>query len=134
VFESAMRSLDFDHFGSGAHKMSLADLLAAQDAVFLDVRADEERQALTLPLDGMGIPQLHIPIDQVPDRTGEIPRDRMIGVFCPTVVRSSIVYAYLLSLGYERVRIIDGGYPGVVSEFLPGKLRTHRQRAAQPVA
>ncbi|MBN2840652.1 MAG: rhodanese-like domain-containing protein [Coriobacteriia bacterium] len=128
MFETVLRNLDFSHFASGAHKIAFADLAQSGDAVLLDVRAPEERSAFTLSLQSVGIEVLHIPIDELPDRLQEVPRDRLIGVFCPTVVRSSIAYAHLLSLGFPRVRILDGGYPALAGELLPGRLHAHRNR------
>lgn len=128
-----MRNLDFGHFASGSHKISFAEFLGRGDGLLLDVRAPEECDTLVLSLESIGMEALSIPIDQISGRTGELPRDRPIGVFCPTVVRSSIVYAYLLSEGFEQVRILDGGYPALVGELLPGKLGKHRERlASQP--
>jgi rhodanese-related sulfurtransferase len=130
VLESVLVDLDFAHFASGSHKIAFSSLVASGDGLFLDVRSPEEQSALTLELNDLGLEMLHIPIDQLPKRIGEVPRDRPIGVFCPTVVRSSIVYAFLLARGYEQVSLLDGGYPALVGEFLPGKLRGHRSSVA----
>jgi len=130
VFESVLENLDFAHFASGSHKTAFSSLVESGNGVFLDVRSPEEQSVLALELADLGLELLHIPIDQIPKRVGEIPLDRPIGVFCPTVVRSSIVYAYLLARGYRQVSLLDGGYPALVGEFLPGKLRGHRTDGA----
>jgi rhodanese-related sulfurtransferase len=134
LFDTVLRHLDFAHFASGSHKMSFSELFSFGNGVFLDVRAPEEHRALLLPLESIEVENVSIPIDQLPDRVAEIPRDRPIGVFCPTVVRSSVAYAYLRGMGYEHVRILDGGYPALAAEFLPGKLHGHSKRAASVVA
>ncbi|MBN2839999.1 MAG: rhodanese-like domain-containing protein [Coriobacteriia bacterium] len=126
MFESVLKNLDFAHFASGSHKTAFSSLVESGNGVFLDVRSPEEQSVLALELKDRGLELLHIPIDQIPKRIDEVPRDRPIGVFCPTVVRSSIVYAYLLARGYQQVSLLDGGYPALVGEFLPGKLRGHR--------
>jgi rhodanese-related sulfurtransferase len=130
VLESVLEDLDFAHFASGSHKMTFSSLVDSGNGVFLDVRSPEEQRALTLGMTDLSLEVLHIPIDQIPKRVGEVPHDRPIGVFCPTVVRSSIVYAFLLARGYKQVSLIDGGYPALVGEFLPGKLRGHRTSVA----
>jgi rhodanese-related sulfurtransferase len=130
VLESVLEDLDFAHFASGSHKMTFSSLVESGNGLFLDVRSPEEQRALTLELTDLGLEVLQIPIDQIPKRVGEVPRNRPIGVFCPTVVRSSIVYAYLLAHGYTQISLLDGGYPALVGEFLPGKLRGHRSSVA----
>lgn len=129
MFETVLRSLDFKHFASGVHKMAFSEFLDSRGAVLVDMRAPEE-QALSLDFAELGIVTLRIPIDELPDRVSEIPTDALVGLFCPTVVRSSIAYAYLLGSGFERVRILDGGYPALAGEMLPGKLNGHRKRTA----
>ena len=126
MFETVIKRLDFDHFASGSHKIAFADFFGSSEGIFLDVRASEERDSMSLSFEGMGIEHVSIPIDQIPERIAELPKDRPIGVFCPTVVRSSIIYAYLLAAGFEQVWILDGGYPALAAELLPGKLRKHK--------
>ena len=36
-----------------------------------------------------------------------------------------MVYMYLKTLGFDNVRIIEGGYAELVEEFKPGKLLKH---------
>ena len=132
--KTVLKSLDFAHFASGSHKMSFSEFFCLGNGVFLDVRAPEECGALALSLQTIGVDELRIPISELTDRLDEIPRDRPIGVFCPTVVRSSIAYAHLLATGFEYVRILDDGYPALAGEFLPGKLRGHQARGALAVS
>ena len=46
---------------------------------------------------------------EVPSRSGEIPPDREIIVFCHHGARSAQVATYLLRNGYSRVRNLAGG-------------------------
>lgn len=36
-----------------------------------------------------------------------------------------MVYLYLRALGFENVRVIEGGYAELANEFKPGKLLKH---------
>ncbi|HHL41034.1 MAG TPA: rhodanese-like domain-containing protein [Candidatus Bathyarchaeota archaeon] len=120
--ENVMRSLTFEFFGGGKHKIKPNEFLAKDNALFLDVRSKEEANTLSFELLQHKIPVLNIPINEVPDRLEEIPKDRFIGVFCSSSVRSSIVYIYLRSKGYDNVLILEGGYNSIAEEFKPGKL------------
>jgi len=120
--ENVMRSLTFEFFGGGKHKIKPSEFLAKDNALFLDVRSKEEANTLSFELLQHKIPVLNIPINEVPDRLEEIPKDRFIGVFCSSSVRSSIVYIYLRSKGYDNVLILEGGYNSIAEEFKPGKL------------
>lgn len=51
----------------------------------------------------------NIPIDEIRDRLGELPKDRIILVYCLTGVRSYFVYRILKQLGYQAVNF-SGGY------------------------
>lgn len=80
------------------------DLLRKQKNVFLlDVRTTEEhRQG---HLDGAHL----IPIDQLLNRIGELPRNRPILIYCAVGSRSSQVAAYLARAGYAEVYNMYGG-------------------------
>ncbi len=122
--EHVLRTMSFEFFGAGKHKLEMGKLLTMDNAVFLDVRSYPEVESLQLKLE-YHIEVLHIPIDEIPDRIGEIPRDRMVGIFCSAGTRSAIVYAFLRAKGYENVRVVLGGYEAVASLVLPGKLLKH---------
>jgi len=111
--DHVLRTMIFEFFGAGKHKIEMEKLIAMDDGVFLDVRSVPELESVQLRL------------DEIPDRIGEIPRDRMIGIFCSAGTRSAIVYAYLRTKGYENVRVTLGGYEAVTNLMLPGKLLKH---------
>ena len=121
---NVLKTMTFDFFGNGNHKISPSSHLSNKDSIFLDVRSDEELSTIAFSL-VHHIPVLHIPINEIPERTNEIPYDKIVGVFCSSGVRSTMVYLYLRTLGFENVRIIEGGYPELVNEFKPGKLLQH---------
>ena len=61
----------------------------------------------------------------------EIPKDRFVGVFCPAGVRSTMVYTYLLSKGFEfdQVRILEGGYAALTEALKPNKVWRQYKRS-----
>jgi rhodanese-related sulfurtransferase len=123
--------MTLEFFGGGKHKISLEALFGTQNTVLLDVRSVPERESLNLPLEHH-VTVLHIPIDEIPDRIDEIPRDRLVGVFCSAGIRASIVYAYLCIRGYTDVRIVHGGYEAVVDAITPARLWQHLQQRKRP--
>jgi rhodanese-related sulfurtransferase len=98
--------------------------LSSKDSVFLDVRSKEELETIAFSL-VHHMPVLHIPINEIPDRLSEIPREKIVGIFCSSGVRSTMTYFYLRTHGFENVRIIEGGYAELVNDFKPGKLLKH---------
>lgn len=119
--ESILQSMNFDFFGSGKHKIEMDELLNTKDAIFLDVRSRQEWESIQIKLEHH-IKVLWIPIDEIPTRYSEIPRDKTVGVFCSAGTRSTIVYFYLRSLGYENVWIAPSNYNALTDMLLPGKL------------
>ncbi|HEV2519468.1 MAG TPA: rhodanese-like domain-containing protein [Thermoplasmata archaeon] len=71
--------------------------------VLLDVREDWERTTARIE------PSLHIPMQQVPDRLGELPKRGLIVVYCHSGVRSAMVAAYLAGHGFRSVANLSGG-------------------------
>ncbi|HLF01938.1 MAG TPA: rhodanese-like domain-containing protein [Anaerolineales bacterium] len=51
----------------------------------------------------------HIPMNSIPKRFDEVPRDQTVVVYCAAGVRSDTVAAYLLQIGYAKVLNLDGG-------------------------
>ena len=73
------------------------------DPIIIDVREDYELEET-----GRIKNSIHIPMDQIPDRLKEIPKDREIYLLCRSGVRSYNVAAYLEERGYD-VTNLDGG-------------------------
>lgn len=119
-----LKSMTFEFFGSGKHKITPSMHLTEKNSVFLDVRSDRELETIAFSL-VHHMPVLHIPIDEIPERVSEIPSDKTVGIFCSSGVRSTMVYLYLRTLGFDNVRVIEGGYAELVDEFKPGKLLKH---------
>jgi rhodanese-related sulfurtransferase len=119
--EAVIAKMDFEYFGTSQHKIEPAAFFDSDNALLLDVRAQEEIETIRLPLKHH-VPVLEIPTDQVPARIDEIPKDKLIGVFCSSGVRCSVIFAYLRSQGYENVKILPGGYGPLIEALMPGKV------------
>ena len=71
--------------------------------LLLDVREADEREFARIE------PSLHIPMNRVPGRLGELPKEREIVVYCHTGMRSQVVAAYLERSGFPKVANLRGG-------------------------
>ncbi len=121
--EQVLKRLTLDFFGKGKHKTSPENFFGKDDAVLLDVRTKEEAASLSINLAyHSNIECINIPVNEIPDRLNEIPAGKHIGVFCSGVVRSAIVYAYLLSKGFSDILILEGGYAALTEALKPGKI------------
>jgi len=122
--ESVISKMDFQYFGTGQHKISPEDFFKKEDVVLLDVRSNEEIATIKLHLKHH-FPVLEIPFHGLPSRLSELPKDKFIGIFCSSGVRSAIAMAYLKSMGFENVKMIEGGYTQFMEALMPGKLYKH---------
>jgi rhodanese-related sulfurtransferase len=118
--EKALKKLTLEFFGKGKHKIKPEELFTMKGAVLLDVRTAEEVDTVSFGLKHhRNIEVLNIPLHQLPDRLREIPEGKPIALFCSTVVRSAIAYAYLLEHGFSEARIFEGGYATAVEALKP---------------
>lgn len=102
----------FDRFLTGFNYDTRADmktdskrlikLLEEKKAVLLDIRFPEETKAWKM---GFG---LFIPLNELPRRLAELPKDKIIVTACPHKDRSSIAMAYLRTKGYNARYLTDG--------------------------
>ncbi len=79
------------------------DTIDRHNLTILDVRLPEE-----LPL-GMINGAIHIPIQQLRQKTNEIPKDRPVLVYCQTGQRSYFAVRALMQLGFDAYNL-NGGY------------------------
>lgn len=75
----------------------------AGDEVLLDTRTEGEHARGTI--EGA----LHIPVDELRDRLGELPRDRRLRVFCQSGLRSYVACRILMQHGFSCANVA-GGY------------------------
>jgi len=80
----------------------LITLLAEKKAVVVDIRFPEEMKAWKM---GFGI---YIPLNELPKRLAELPKDKIIVTACPHKDRSAIAMAYLRTKGYKAKYLTDG--------------------------
>ena len=92
----------------------LASLVAgAVPPLVIDVREAGELAICALP------GALHLPMQEVPARLGEIPRDRALVVLCHHGVRSRMVAEFLVRHGFEDVANLAGGIDAWAEEVDP---------------
>ncbi len=114
-----LQGFRFDFFSKGGHKVSARTFLERKvlgEALLLDVRSRKEAELLAFP------GALHIPLDELPRRKEEVPREGLVAVFCSVGTRSAIAYAYLSASGWENVRFLATGYHDLVEELKPGRI------------
>jgi len=119
--EKILKSLTLDFFGKGKHKISPEKFFEKETGMLLDVRSKEEAGSISIDMEyHSNVESINIPVNEIPDRIDEIPKEKFVAVFCPANVRSSIVYAYLLSKGFTNIRIVEGGYAALTEALKPG--------------
>ena len=86
--------------------VELKDRLDSESVpILVDVRESFERDIADLPEVG----QLRIPLAEVPGRSGEIPRDREVVLYCRSGSRSGSAVQFLRAQGFESVVNLKGG-------------------------
>ena len=123
--ESLLRTMTFDFFGKGMHKISHDLFFKTRDAVLLDVRTLEEMDSVSFPLKYHSGHTMQIPLNELPDRLEEVPKNRPVAVLCVSDVRSAMAYLYLQSNGYNQARILEGGIVGLAEKLKPGAVHKH---------
>jgi len=86
---------------------------AGEDLVLLDVREPHELVTASLPL------AIAIPMGQIAERLGELPRDRTIAVLCHGGFRSARVAHFLVQNGYDKTINVAGGIDAWSREIDP---------------
>ncbi|MGD9736471.1 MAG: rhodanese-like domain-containing protein [Solirubrobacterales bacterium] len=86
--------------------------LVDDGAQLVDVRADHEWEA------GHIAGASHIPLDELPQRAGELERERPVVLYCRGGNRSSMATAALAEAGFDAAKL-TGGITGWEEEGLP---------------
>lgn len=118
-FNQVLKEMDFNYFGTGEHGMTVEAMRHAignDHFLFLDVRTNEEAAHVTFPF------AKHIPLDELPERLNELPKDKFIVTFCAAVFRGAIAFAYLRANGYDEVKGVVASLEDMVLAFKPGPL------------
>ena len=120
--ENALKKMNLSFTGTGKHVIDFENFLNQKDAVFLDVRSKEECDTLRFNFDLFGIKVIEMPIEELPDRINELPKDQLIGTFCSSKTRAAWAYIYLISKDFEQVKWISAGNEDVGAVLKPGKI------------
>lgn len=82
-----------------------------EDTLVLDVRENEEASAEPLPafVTGTSKHVVHIPLNDLRSRAGELDRNKRVLIFCQRGVRSYQASLILESAGFERVGVLAAG-------------------------
>lgn len=127
-FDELLRNFDLDYFGKGTHKISFEKMMSLyQDhkVFILDVRTKEEFDCVKILL------AKNMPINEIPDRINEIPKDKTIVVFCSSATRATIVSVYLQLNGYKNVKILMDSIAEIAGYFKPGYVLKNHSTLSQ---
>ena len=113
--------MKFEFLAKGTYKTTPAEFLSDNKAVFLDIRAQEEIESISINLKHH-MPVIRIALHELPDKIHNIPKHKRIGLFCSSGTRIAMAYLYLRTAGYENVVMISGGLDAIVKELKPGNI------------
>ncbi|MCL7940778.1 rhodanese-like domain-containing protein [Halomonas sp. ATCH28] len=99
----------------------LLELYADSKAQIVDIRFPEEYAAWRI---GFG---QHIPLNELPDRLGELDRDKTIVTMCPHYDRAEIARLYLTLEGFNA-RYLTNGMLGIADALRGDKARDYIMR------
>jgi rhodanese-related sulfurtransferase len=119
--ETALKKMGLSFTGQGKHVINFDAFLEKQGAIFLDVRSKEECDTLRYNFDLFGIKVLEIPIEDLPDKLDELPKNKLIGTFCSSKIRAAWAYIYLISKEFEKVKWISAS-----NEDIGASLKTRK--------
>ncbi|MBT8422331.1 MAG: sulfurtransferase [Gammaproteobacteria bacterium] len=94
-----------------------AAALNADDTLLLDVREPIELESSAIA------GAMHIPMNEIPARLDEIPRDRTVICMCHIGGRSMQVAGFLAAQGYEQVLNLAGGIEAWAQDVDPGVVK-----------
>jgi sulfur-carrier protein adenylyltransferase/sulfurtransferase len=104
--EKITKLIDYEEFCSPMHERDITPAEVnekIQDLVLIDVREPHEWSA------GHIESATHIPLNQLQQRLGEIPKDKDVVMICRSGGRSGHAQEHLLQSGYTRVKNMVGG-------------------------
>ncbi len=103
VLEGYIKNFDYDsRLDMKASSNQLIDFLEDGKAVLVDIRFKEEQEAWGPSF------ALKIPLNELPERLAELPKDKIIVTACPHKDRAIIAMTYLRSKGIPARYLTDG--------------------------
>jgi rhodanese-related sulfurtransferase len=118
TFADVLREMDIEFIVYGEYGITVEDaakLIHKDHFLFLDVRTREEKEHLAFPF------AVHIPINELPDRLDELPRDKFIITFCLTGFRGVMAYAFLRTQGFDEVKALKGRLDKLAGAMTPNR-------------
>jgi rhodanese-related sulfurtransferase len=120
-----LREMDIDFLVSGEHHITVEEavkFLHHHHFLFLDVRTKEEHEHLVFPF------AVHIPVNELPDRLDELPRDKFIITFCLDGFRAVMAYAFLRTQGFDEIKALKERLEHLAGAMNPGRFQEYRGR------
>lgn len=112
-YDEYLKSFDLDERSNMKIKtVDMLDLVAKGEAILVDVRFAKEFEAWNMPF------AKNIPLNELPNRLNELPKDKLIITACPHNDRSNMARIYLTLKGYNAKYLNDGLLK--VADFLRG--------------
>ena len=116
-----LSGVDMDFWASGQWRCTIDEFIDRMSSgapiTLLDLREPQEIALVALPF------ALHIPLPQLPQRWQEVPRDQPVVTFCSGDLRATMAFTYLRTRGFDNVRILAGGYTGLVNSLSLANVR-----------
>ncbi len=82
--------------------VEMLNMIEEGSAVLIDIRFKEEVQSWSIPF------AKNIPLNELPNRLNELPKDKLIITACPHNDRANIARLYLTMKGYKAKYVNDG--------------------------
>ncbi|MDK2876914.1 MAG: hypothetical protein PWQ22_1324 [Archaeoglobaceae archaeon] len=82
-------------------------LQKGEDFLIVDVRSEAEAKNFKANLPNT----VNIPLTELRNRVGELPRDKLVILACPLGLRAYEASRILISEGFKNVRVLEGGLP-----------------------
>jgi len=120
MLKEKIRKMDIDFLTSSGHKIGLEKFLELYQegkAILLDVRTKDEVEIFSINLG------INIPLHELPDNLDRIPKDKLVATFCSGKVRAAVAYTYLLSEGFENVKILATTSKEFADKLKPGVIK-----------
>jgi rhodanese-related sulfurtransferase len=116
-----VKEMSLEWLTQNNHKISLEGFIEkwkAGEAVLLDVRTDEEAKFYSLEAFG-----IRIPLNELPDRLNEVPKDKLVCTLCPGKIRATLAYAVLIDAGFDNVKVLASSPSELVDYLKPGVVK-----------
>lgn len=102
-FDEYLKSFDLKERNDMKIKsVDMLNMIENGTAVLIDIRFREEFESWNLPF------SKNIPLNELPNRLNELPKDKLIITACPHNDRSNMARMYLTMKGYNSKYLSDG--------------------------